>query len=256
MFHVKHDKIQQERRYFMDKSQFFEEFSEIFCRYGLSEYATREISDKMLDMVERLLAVNASMNLTAITDPRDILVKHLADSCTVLPYIPKGATVCDVGCGGGFPSIPIAIARPDITVTGIDSTGKKVNYINETASVLGLSNLSAICGRAEDLAKTELRQSFDVVTARAVAALPMLCELCIPFVRVGGTFCAMKGNPEDSEIQAACSAYRRLGAPLEDENIHRFSLEGETRVILVAEKRTDTPKEFPRAFPQIKKKPL
>lgn len=240
----------------MDKSAFFERFSAIFGKNGLSQYATPEIIDKMYCMVANLLEVNASMNLTAITDWDEILVKHLADSCTILPHIPEGARVCDVGCGGGFPSIPIAIARPDITVLGIDSTGKKVRYINETAEKLGLNNLSALCGRAEDLAATELRESFDIVTARAVAALPMLCELCIPFVRVGGHFCAMKGNPEESEIQAARSAYSRLGAPLQDQNIRRFSLEGDTRVILVAKKQKATPKEFPRPFPQIKKKPL
>lgn len=240
----------------MEKSQFFEQYRKVFEANGLGEYATEPIVDKMYRMVDHMLTVNASMNLTAITDWQDILVKHLADSCTILPYLPEGAHVCDVGCGGGFPSLPIAIARPDITVVGIDSTGKKVNYINDAAKLLGLNHLSALCGRAEDMANTELRESFDVVTARAVAALPMLCELCIPFVRVGGSFCAMKGNPEDSEIAAARSAYKALGAPLDDSDVHRFTLEGETRVILIARKKAHTPKLYPRPFPQIKKKPL
>lgn len=240
----------------MEKSQFFEQYRKVFEENGLGQYATEPIMDQMYQMVDHMLAVNASMNLTAITDWNDILVKHLADSCTILPYLPEGTHICDVGCGGGFPSLPIAIARPDLTVVGIDSTGKKVNYINDTAKLLGLNHLSALCSRAEDLANTELRESFDVVTARAVAALPMLCELCIPFVRVGGSFCAMKGNPEDREIIAARSAYKTLGAPLSDDNIHRFTLEGETRVILIAHKQTSTPKSYPRPFPQIKKKPL
>lgn len=240
----------------MEKPHFFEQYRQIFKANGLEQYATDDIMDKMYYMADNLLTVNAAMNLTAITDWHDILVKHLADSCTILPYIPTGAHVCDVGCGGGFPSFPIAIARPDITVVGIDSTGKKVNYINQTAELLGLHNLSALCGRAEDMGKSELRESFDVVTARAVANLPVLCELCIPFVRIGGSFCAMKGNPEDSEIINARSAYQQLGAPLEEDNIHRFSLEGETRVILIAKKKTRTPATYPRPYPQIKKKPL
>ena len=240
----------------MDKSTFFEQYTAIFEQNGLGAYTDEATADKMYRMVEHMLAVNTEMNLTAITDWRDILVKHLADSCTILPYLPEGAKVCDVGCGGGFPSVPIAIARPDLTVLGIDSTGKKVKYINQTAQLLGLKNLSAMCARAEDVAKTELRESFDIVTARAVAALPMLCELCIPLVRVGGNFCAMKGNPEESEIDAARSAYHKLGAPLADANIHRFALEGETRVILVATKQRATPGAYPRPFPQIKKKAL
>ena len=240
----------------MEKSKFFEQYRTIFSANGLGAYATEDFMDKMYRMVEHMLEVNSSMNLTAITDWNDILVKHLADSCTILPYLPQGAKVCDVGCGGGFPSLPIAIARPDVTVTGIDSTGKKVNYINQTAELLGLGNLNAICGRAEELASTELRESFDVVTARAVAALPVLCELCIPFVRLGGTFCAMKGNPEDSEIADSLNAYAKLGAPLEPQNIHRFALENDTRVILVAKKSIKTPLNYPRAYAQIKKKHL
>lgn len=240
----------------MEKSVFFECFSTVFAQNGLGQYATNEIMDTMYRMVEHMLAVNESMNLTAITDWQEIIVKHLADSCMVLPYIPAGARVCDVGCGGGFPSLPIAIARPDVCVVGIDSTGKKVNYINQTATYLGLNNLSAVCGRAEDLANGDLRESFDVVVARAVAALPVLCELCVPFTRIGGLFCAMKGARGDEEIQAARNAFGKLGAPLAEQNIHRFLLDGEARLILVAEKTLATPKAYPRPFPQIKKKPL
>lgn len=240
----------------MEKREFFEEYQRIFEANRLEAFTSETTMDTMYRMVSHMLEVNAAMNLTAITDWKDILIKHLADSCTILPYIPENARVCDIGCGGGFPSLPIAIARPDITVVGIDSTGKKVNYINQSAALLGLQNLSAICGRAEDLAATELRESFDIATARAVAALPILCELCIPFVRVGGTFCAMKGNPEENEIESAISAYQKLGAPLTPANIHRFSLQGETRVILTAQKQSSTPPTYPRNYSQIKKRPL
>lgn len=245
----------------MEKALFFTEYRRIFEANGLEAYATEPIMETMYAMVEHMLAVNAHTNLTAITDWQEILVKHLADSCTVLPYIPEGAKVLDVGCGGGFPSLPMAIARPDLTVVGLDSTGKKVEYINESASVLGLSNLSAICGRAEDLANGAMREGFDVVTARAVASLPVLCELCIPFARVGGLFCAMKGARADEEMKDAFGAYQKLGAPLEESGAQRFSLvsfdgQGEQRTIFVAKKTAKTPKNYPRPYAQIKKRPL
>ena len=244
----------------MEKTRFFEEYRKIFAENGLEQYCDEQTMDRMYRMVEYMLAFNAHTNLTAITDWDEILFKHLLDSCTVLPYIPVGAKVLDVGCGGGFPSLPMAIARPDLTVLGLDSTGKKVDYINSAVEHLALSNLEAVCARAEDLAKTELRESFDVVTARAVAALPVLCELCIPFVRMGGLFCAMKGNPGEDEYPRANTAYAKLGAPLSEEDIHKFQLLGggaeETRTIFVAKKIKNTPKDYPRAYAQIKKKPL
>ena len=238
----------------MEKSKFFEQYRTIFSANGLGAYATEDIMDKMYRMVEHMLEVNSSMNLTAITDWNDILVKHLADSCTILPYLPQGAKVCDVGCGGGFPSIPIAIARPDVTVTGIDSTGKKVNYINQTAELLGLGNLNAICGRAEELASTELRESFDVVTARAVAALPVLCELCLPFVKEGGLFLAMKAGDSEEEINEAKTAIKTLGGKIE--RVVEYEQEGITRCVVIIRKISATPKGYPRAFAKIKKNPL
>ncbi len=240
----------------MDKESFLTFYQQIFEENNLAEFSDAKTAEMMHQMVSRLLSVNEFMNLTAITDPKEIIVKHLADSCTVLKYIPQGAKVCDIGCGGGFPSLPIAIARPDITVIGIDSTGKKVDYLNETARLLSLANFSAICGRAENLAQTELRESFDIVTARAVAALPTLCELCIPFVKVGGSFCALKGNPPDDEIKNAAPAYQKLGAPFDPQSTDRFVLNGEARVILVAKKTFKTPTKYPRPFSQIKKKHL
>ena len=240
----------------MEKTTFFDHYQQIFSENSLLDYISEPIMETMYRMVEHLLHTNASMNLTAITDWDEILVKHLADSCTILPYIPEGAKVCDVGCGGGFPSIPIAIARPDITVVGIDSTGKKVDYINGVSRLFGLGNLSAVCGRAEDLAKTEMREAFDVVTARAVATLPVLCELCIPFVRVGGIFCAMKGRSGEEELKEATNAYRLLGAPICPDDVHVFTLNGESRVIFATKKQQETPAIYPRAYAQIKKKPL
>ena len=205
-----------------------------------------------------MLEVNSSMNLTAITDTADIIAKHLADSVVSSKYIPHGAKVCDVGCGGGFPSLPLAIARPDITIVGIDSTEKRINYVNESAKRLNLTNLTAITGRAENLSQTELRESFDICIARAVASLPVLSELCIPFVSCGGTFIAMKGRLADDEITQAS---KKLGAEeIAETNIIRYKLNTqsscEDRCIVILKKISSTSSRYPRNYSQIKKKPL
>ena len=245
----------------MEKELFFERYRHIFALNGLDAYTSEETMDKMHAMVAHMLEVNAHTNLTAITDWEEIIVKHLADCCAVLPYLPQGIRVLDVGCGGGFPSLPIAIARPDLTVLGLDSTGKKVDYVNESAKLLALGNLSAICGRAEDLAKTELRESFDAVVSRAVANFPVLCELCAPFVRVGGLFCAMKGANADLEAALASNAREKLGLSTKNEDANQFSLifpneQTEERTIFVMKKERHTPAKYPRAYAQIKKSPL
>lgn len=244
----------------MEKTLFFEQYRCVFEKNGIGEYATDDIMETMYRMVEHMLAVNSHTNLTAITDWNEIIVKHLADCCMVLPCIPKGSKVLDVGCGGGFPSLPMAIARPDLTVIGLDSTGKKVDYVNESAKLLGLNRLSAVCGRAEDLAHGDMRETFDVVVARAVASLPVLCELCIPFVREGGTFCAMKGARADEEMKTALVACQKLGASAEG-GVCRHDLvsaegESEERVVFLLKKEEKTPEKYPRPYSQIKKKPL
>lgn len=260
MFHVKRHTPPQST---MNKEDFFKLYKEIFELNSLSEFCDDDIIDKMHAMVEYMLEVNEHMNLTAITEPTEVIAKHLADSVTAARYIPQGARICDVGCGGGFPSLPLAIARPDITVLGIDSTEKRINYVNESAKRLGLTNLTAIAGRAEDLSHTaELRESFDVCIARAVANLPVLAELCIPFVKIGGLFIAMKGRFDDEESTPSASACKKLGAeaPTPD-NTHRFSLltnsaSNDERSIIVLRKLTTTDTKYPRNYSQIKKKSL
>ncbi len=236
-----------------------EKIEHLFDLNDIREYATPEICDKLTKMLERLMAFNAHTNLTAIRDEDGILVKHIVDSLKIAPFLPKNVKLLDVGCGGGFPSLPLAIARPDISVVALDSTEKKVNYVKESAEILGLSNLQTLYGRAEELSHLpELRESFDVVTARAVAALPMLSELCIPFLKVGGLFVAMKSVGTDAEIRDSAAAVKKLGtSPFE---VHEFSLvsheNAEMRTVLIAEKRARTPDSYPRAFAKIKKSPI
>lgn len=211
------------------------------------------------DLTERLLAVNQTMNLTAIRDEQGVILHHLADSLTLLPYLPASGAVLDVGCGGGFPSLPLAVCRPDLSFTGLDSTEKKVHYVAETATVLGLINYTAVTGRAEELAHGQLREAFAAVTARAVADLPVLAELCLPFVAVGGTFLAMKGTKGEAELTAAERAVATLGGAVAA--VHDFSLRSpdgteERRLIVEIKKERPTPAAYPRPFAKIQKKPL
>lgn len=242
----------------INKKLFHTAYVEIFSKNGLSNFCTDDIIEKMYLMSDNLLEVNKTMNLTAITEFHDVIAKHLADSVIAAQYIPNGANVCDVGCGGGFPSLPLAIARPDISIVGIDSTEKRIKYVNDSSKMLGLQNVHAISGRAEDLSKTELRESFSACIARAVAGLPILCELCIPFVSQGGVFIAMKGRLNQDEIT---SAPVKLGAEqIAKRNIINYHLKTvpseEERCIILLRKTAKTPLSYPRSYSQIKKKPL
>lgn len=211
------------------------------------------------DLTHHLLAVNQTLNLTAIRDEGGVILHHLADSLTLLPYLPADGRVLDVGCGGGFPSLPLALHRPDLAFTGLDSTEKKVRYVEETATILGLSNYRVLLGRAEELAHGPMRESFEAVTARAVAALPVLSELCLPFVAVGGKFLAMKSQRGEAELTAAATAIERLGGIVTA--AHTLTLRApdgteESRLIIEIEKNRPTPAAYPRPYAKIQKKPL
>ena len=189
----------------------------------------------------------------------EIILKHIADSATIIKYIPEKARLIDVGTGGGFPSLPIAILRDDVSVYALDSTAKKLAYIDETAKKLGLSNIKTIVGRAEEHGKTvNYRQRFDVATARAVASLNVLCELCIPFVKVGGSFISMKGSNAQEEVDSAKSAVIQLGGSKFVDEQFSLAYNGSEfdRHILISKKVKPTPDSFPRAYSRISKKPL
>lgn len=199
-----------------------------------------------------LLEVNSHTNLTTITDKEEIKTKHFDDSLSVISYIKDGDKVLDIGAGAGFPGIPLAIEK-DIDLTLIDSVNKKVVFMNEVIEKLGLKNAHAIHIRAEDYAK-EARESFDVVVSRAVANMATLSELCLPFVRVGGKFIALKGPKADEELEQAENAIKVLGGKVV--KIDRFDLEGNERVNIVVEKIHETKHKYPRGKNQPKKNPL
>jgi 16S rRNA (guanine527-N7)-methyltransferase len=174
--------------------------------------------------------------------------------------IPKSSKVLDVGCGAGFPTLPLAIFRPDLLITAIDSTAKRIEYVNSTASKLDLNNVTAISARAEEIAHTPaFRENFDIVTARAVASLPILTELCLPMVKTGGTFIAMKGSKADEELVSSQKAIQICGGKIR--KIFQPSLANqdnscETRYLIQIDKLSATPLNYPRHFSKISKKPL
>ena len=199
-----------------------------------------------------LIEVNSHTNLTSITDPEEIKIKHFEDSLSVLPYIKEGNRVLDIGAGAGFPGIPIRIEK-NFDLTLVDSVNKKVNFMNEVIDKLDLSNARAIHTRAEDFAK-ENRESFDVVVSRAVANMSTLSELCLPFLKVGGIFIALKGPKADEELEAAQNAIKILGGKVKE--IERFKIDDNDRVNIIVEKIHPTKKKYPRGKNQAKKNPL
>lgn len=199
-----------------------------------------------------LLEVNSHTNLTTIIDPSEIELKHFKDSLTVLDYIKEGDKVLDLGAGAGFPGIPLRIEK-DFDLTLIDSVNKKVNFMNEVIEILGLSNARAIHTRAEDFAK-ENREGFDVVVSRAVANMSTLSELCLPFVKVGGLFIALKGPKADEEVKAAANALEILGG--EVIKMEEIDLDGNERVNVIVKKVRSCKKTYPRGQNLPKRKPL
>ncbi len=240
-----------------DRVVFTDALAAIFAENGIPLPSEAQ-SNVFYRLTEHLLSENERYNLTAITDLPGILLRHYADSVCCAKYIPEGATLLDVGCGAGFPTLPIAIMRPDLRITAMDATKKRVDFVAGCAALLDLPNVRTVCGRAEDLARGELREAFDCVTARAVAELRILAELCIPFVRMGGVFLSMKAKNADEELAAAQAGIGTLGARLTAREDFCLTGNGEAleRVALSFTKVRQTPPTYPRPYARMKKKPL
>lgn len=208
--------------------------------------------DQYKIFIDYLLEVNAHTNLTTITDIDEIKIKHIEDSLSVLDLIKENDKVLDIGSGAGFPGIPLAIEK-EIDLTLIDSVNKKVNFMNQSIEKIDLKNARAIHSRAEDFAKDN-REKYDVVVSRAVANMTTLSELCLPFVKVGGIFIALKGPKADEELEEAKNAIKILGGKVID--IERFDLSGNERANIVVKKIYPTNNKYPRGKNLPKNKPL
>ncbi len=220
-----------------------------------------ELSDEKLALFEnyagKLVEKNKVMNLTAITDPDGIAVKHFADSLSVFSIInpDNGAKVIDVGTGAGFPSVPMLIARPDLKLTMLDSTAKKLAFIAESLEDMGI-DATTLHSRAEEAGQSKsYRESFDFCVSRAVASLNVLAEYCLPFVKVGGTFVAMKGAKAQEEIDSAKAAIKLLGGEITEVKSFSLADDGERNLVFI-KKISQTPTKYPRVSAQISKKPL
>lgn len=219
---------------------------------GLSE----ALSPALESFSQQLLEKNRVMNLTAITEPKDVASLHLLDCLSLLPLAGlEGGTAVDVGTGAGFPGVPLAIARPELQVTLLDSLGKRVDFLRETCEMLELKHTVCVHARAEEFAKDH-REQFDTALSRAVAALPVLCELCLPLVRVGGRFLAMKSSHCEEEINSAKGAVRHLGGNIAWIKDYCIPTTEVVHRVICIEKIARTPERFPRRFAVIKKQPL
>ena len=227
-----------------------------------SEVMGVSVSDDLIEKLEiyakELKEWNEKINLTAITDDEGIALKHFIDSLMLLKYvdIPENSKIIDVGTGAGFPGLVIAAARPDVEVTLLDSTGKKLRVVNDIGEKMGLSNYEILNMRAEEAGqKKEYREGFDFATARAVAELRVLSEYCLPFVKQNGYFISMKGALADEEIENAANALKTLSGKIEEKFSFNLCDAGERNIIKI-KKISQIPTKYPRVSAQIAKKPL
>ena len=221
-----------------------------------------ELSEEQLSQLKTyfklLVSWNEKMNLTAITEPKDVAIKHFADSLSVLNYvdIPNNASIIDVGTGAGFPGLVLKIARPDIKLTLLDSLKKRLTFLEDVLNNLGL-DAQLIHSRAEEGGQNiDLRECYDFAVSRAVAQLNVLCEYCLPYVRQSGLLIAYKSGDIKEELEGASHALKVLGGKLEDSPIFTLPDSDISRSFVVVRKTKPTPKAYPRKAGVIKKEPL
>lgn len=209
---------------------------------------------KLCDFGHAMVKQNEVMNLTGITEDAQVAKLHLLDSLTVLACADlRGRTLIDVGCGAGFPGVPLSIACPEAKITLLDSLAKRMNWLETVLPQLGCSNARCVTARAEEEV-TKCRETYDFATSRAVARLNILLELTAPYVHIGGAVLAMKGSAAREELAEAKNAITQLGLKLEE--VRDFTFDGATHSVIVLRKVKPTPARFPRRFSKIKQSPL
>jgi len=225
---------------------------------GLTDKLPGNASQQLEDYGRALLEKNQVMNLTAIREEDKVAQLHMLDCAALLNFADfQGKTLIDVGTGAGFPGLPLKILVPSLEVTLLDSLNKRVDWLNEVSARLGLAGVRAIHARAEEQAQVKgFRDSFDFATARAVAELRLLCELCLPYVKVGGYFLSMKSVGSDQELEDAAHCIKFLGGRVVD--VHDYTIPGTdvSHRLVVIQKVAPTLKGYPRRWANIQKKPL
>ena len=224
---------------------------------GLSELGLDVSRAETLERFSSLLLEkNEVMNLTAITEPDAVAQLHLLDSAAILQFVDlKGKKVVDVGTGAGFPGLALKIACPEMQLTLLDSLDKRIGFLRDTCAKLGFDDVECVHTRAEEI-PDGYRQGFDFAVSRAVARLNLLCELCLPYVKRGGAFIAMKGPELDAELKEAANAIRLLGGSVEKRTDYRIPGTDIVHSAVIIRKVSDTPAKYPRRWAQIKKTAL
>lgn len=233
-----------------------EDFKKDFCLYFEEEIDDNKIQ-KFYDYMNLLVEWNKKINLTAITEEKDIILKHFVDSLTVLKYIKENKSIVDVGTGAGFPGIPLAIMNDSLKITLVDSLNKRINFLNEVCNKINLKNIKAIHARAEEFGQdNNYRESYDIAISRAVANLTVLAEYLLPLVKVGGKIICMKGPDIEEELKQAKSAIDILGGKFERCDNFCLPKSDISRNIIIINKIKETPKKYPRKAGTPVKTPL
>lgn len=239
----------------MELNEFCKEIEEKSSKIDIN--LDNEICNKLYNYMNLLLEWNEKINLTAITDEKEIILKHFIDSFTINKFINSGDIMLDIGTGAGFPGLPIKIIRPEVDVFLMDSLNKRINFLNEVIESLQLKNIEAFHSRAEEMAKNnKFREKFDVVTSRAVAKLNILLEYMLPYTKVNGKCLCMKGPNIEEEIKEAEKALKILGGEIE--KIEKIILPDSNieRKIIIIRKKSATPLKYPRKAGMPTKEPL
>ncbi len=236
-----------------------EQYLDMLLKDGAAQYGVQLSEDELsaFTVYKDLLSEwNQKINLTAIEEDKDVVSKHFVDSLSIIPFLNNSKTLIDVGTGAGFPGLPVKIAKPDLEVVLLDSLEKRIGFLNKVINELNMEKITALHSRAEDTGNSpKYREKFDAVTARAVAALPVLLEYCMPLVRIGGIFIAMKGSSLSDKDEAG-KALNILGGTIEE--VKEFYLPGSDmkRNIIVIRKLRQTPTKYPRKAGKPSKEPL